>query len=104
VKITIQAMAKTVPVTPQVIVADASRKLAALAAYEDAYGKQANDFVSKSEAEIKGLEAQIEAKKAAIEDANAKHETMTKACTAEADRLDDVLEFFSLDVPPSKHA
>ena len=104
VKITIQAMAKTVPVTPQIIVADASRKLAALAAYEDAYGKQANDFVSKSEAEIKSLEAQIEAKKVAIEDANAKHESMTTACTAEADRLDDVLEFFSLDVPPSKHA
>jgi hypothetical protein len=104
VKITIQAMAKTVPVTPQIIVADASRKLAALAAYEDSYAKQASDFVSKSEAEIKALEAQIESKKAAIEDANAKHETMTKACTSEADRLDDVLEFFSLDVPPSKHA
>lgn len=104
VRITIQAMAKTVNVTPEIIVADASRKLAALAAYESSYGKQADEFVTKSEADIKALEAQIEAKKAAIEDAKQKHDSMNKACVAESDRLDDVLEFFSLDVPPSKYA
>jgi hypothetical protein len=104
VKITIQAMARTVNVTPEIIVADASRKLAALAAYEDSYGKQADDYVSKSEAEIKALEAQIATKRASIEDAKQKHDLMNKACVDESDRLDDVLEFFSLDVPPSKYA
>lgn len=104
VKITIQAMAKTVNVTPEIIVADASRKLAALAAYEDSYGKQANEFVSKSEADIVALEAQIEAKKKAIDDAKQKHDAMNKACVSESNRLDDVLEFFSMDVPPSKYA
>lgn len=104
VKITIQAMAKTVPVTPEIIVADASRKLAALAAYEDSFNKQADDFVAKSEAEITSLEAQIQAKRNAIEDAKVKREAMDKACTAEADRLDDVVEFFSLDIAPSKFA
>jgi hypothetical protein len=104
VKITIQAMAKTVNVTPEIIVADASRKLAALAAYEDSYGKQADEFISKSEAEIKALEAQIATKKAMIEDAKQKHDLMNKACLDESDRLDDILEFFSLDVPPSKYA
>ncbi len=104
VKITIQAMAKTVPVTPEIIVADASRKLAALASYEDSYGRQADDFCAKSQTDIAALEAQIAAKKAAIEDAKAKHDKMNTACVAESDRLDDVLEFFSLDVAPSKYA
>jgi hypothetical protein len=104
VKITIQAMAKTVAVTPEIIVADASRKLKALASYEESYGKQADEFVAKTEAEIKALEAQIAAKKVSIEDAKQKHDSMNKACVAEGDRLDDVLEFFSLDVAPSKFA
>ncbi|HTQ09689.1 MAG TPA: hypothetical protein VMI31_06420 [Fimbriimonadaceae bacterium] len=104
VKITIQAMAKTVNVTPEIIVADASRKLAALAAYEQSYGKQADEFVAKSEADIAALEAQIAAKKQSIEDAKTKHEKMNKGCTDESNRLDDVLEFFSLDVAPSKYA
>lgn len=104
VKITIEAMAKTVPVTPEIIVADASRKLAALAAYDDSFSKQAQEFVAKSEADIVALQSQIESKKKAIDDAKAKHEAMDKACTTEAQRLDDVLEFFSLDIPPSKFA
>jgi len=104
VKITIQAMAKTVNVTPEIIVADASRKLAALAAYEQSFGKQADDFVSKSQTDIAALEAQIASKKQAIEDAKAKHDKMNTACTDESHRLDDVLEFFSLDVAPSKYA
>lgn len=104
VKITLQAMSKTVAVSPEVIVADASRKLAALASYAEGYSKQAADFVSKSEADIKTLEEQIEAKKGAIADAQKKREQMVTACTAESDRLDDVLEFFSMDVAPSKYA
>jgi hypothetical protein len=104
VKITIGAMAKTVNVTPEIIVTDASRKLAALASYEASYGKQADDFVARSEGDIAALEAQIEAKKKSIEDAKAKHDTMNKACVAESDRLDDVLEFFSMDISPSKYA
>ncbi len=94
-------MAKTVPVTPEITVTDASRKLAALPAYDDSYAKQANEFVTAPEADIKSLEAQIESKRAAIADAQSKQQTMTKACTDEGHRLDDVLEFFSLDVPPS---
>lgn len=104
VKITIGAMAKTVNVTPEIIVTDASRKLAALASYEASYGKQADDFVARSEGDIAALQAQIESKKKAIEDAKVKHDSMNKACVAESDRLDDVLEFFSMDVSPSKYA
>ena len=68
------------------------------------YGKQADQYVSLAEAEIQNLEAQIASKRASITDAQAKKQLVTEACTEESNRLDDVLEFFSLDVAPSKHA
>ena len=40
----------------------------------------------------------------AIALAAARGEKVTIACEQESDRLDDVLEFFSLDVAPSKYA
>lgn len=104
VKVTVGAMAKTLGVTTEQIVADASRKLAALAAYNDSFTKQAEDYCAKADIEIMTLEQQIAEKRQAIEDAKAKQTSMYQSCMAEGDRLDDVLEFFSLDVPPSKLA
>jgi hypothetical protein len=104
VKVTINAMAKATGVTPDAIVADASRKLAALAAYAKSYADQAGQYVSKAEAEIAALQAEILQRTSAIADAKQKQAQMISACTSESDRLDDVLEFFSLDVHPSKYA
>lgn len=104
IRVTLGAMAKTMGVSTEQIVTDASRKLAALAAYNDSFEKQAGEFVSKAELDILGLEQQIEERRRSISEAKTKQETMNTSCAAEADRLDDVLEFFSLDVPPSKHA
>ena len=104
VKITVNAMAKATGVTADAIVADASRKLAALAAYAKSYADQAGQFTTKADAEITALQAEIEQRKIAIKDANAKQAQLVQACTAESDRLDEVLEFFSLDVHPSKYA
>jgi hypothetical protein len=104
VKVTVNAMAKATGVNADAIVADASRKLAALAAYAKSYSEQATQFMTKGDAEITALQAEIEQKKRAIEDAKTKQATMVHACTAESDRLDEVLEFFSLDVHPSKYA
>lgn len=104
VKVSLNAMGKALGATPETIVADASRKLAALASYVESLGKRTTDIVAKSQLEIASLQAQIEEKKKAIEAAQQKQVQATKACEAESDRLDDVLEFFSLDVPPSKHA
>ena len=104
VKVTIDAMSKTVSCSPESIVADASRKLAALAAYSKSYADQAEQFSSLSQAEIEKLQAQIEARKAAIEDAKKRQDQMAASCTAESNRLDDVLEFFTLDVGASRHA
>ncbi len=104
VKVTINAMAKATGVTPDAIVADASRKLAALTAYAKSYAEQATQYVSKAEAEIAALQAEILQRNNAIADAKQKQLNLVTACTAESDRLDDVLEFFSLDVHPSKYA
>jgi hypothetical protein len=103
-KVTLGAMAKTMGVTSETVVADASRKLAALAGYAESYVKQANEYIAKSEQEIQALQAQIEERRRGINDAVKKQSQMVDACTAESDRLDDVLEFFSLDVGPSKYA
>ena len=104
VKITVDAMAKTTGVTTEAIVADASRKLAALAAYAKSYTQQADEYANKSELEIISLEQQIAARKSSIEEARHKKEQMVAACTTESDRLDDVLEFFTMDVGASKNA
>ena len=104
VKVTLNAMGKTIGATPETIVADASRKLAALTAYLDHLTKQTTDSAATAELDIAALQAQIEEKRKAMTAAQQKQAQMRQLCDAESDRLDDVLEFFSLDVPPSKYA
>jgi hypothetical protein len=104
VTVTLGAMGKAIGATPQTIVADASRKLAALTAYAESVSKQTAELVAQTELEIATLQAQIEEKRQAAQAAQQQHSQVTQVCEAESDRLDDVLEFFSLDVPPSKHA
>jgi molybdopterin converting factor small subunit len=104
VKVSLDSMGKALGATPETIVADASRKLAALTAYVETLTKQTQEFTSATEAEIAELGRQIQAKRKEIEEAHQKQEQVNQACTQESHRLDDVLEFFSLDVPPSKHA
>lgn len=104
VKVTLSAVAQSTGASPETIVADASRKLAALAAYAKSFSEQADLFTKKSEEEIATLEQEIARRKASIEAAKKKQLVMVQACTTESDRLDDVLEFFSLDVGPSKYA
>ncbi|MGV3617787.1 MAG: hypothetical protein ACO1SV_20875 [Fimbriimonas sp.] len=103
-KVTLEAMSKSMGVNSETVVADASRKLAALAAYSESYSEQAKVYMTKAEAEIANLEAEISRRKQGIEDARARQAQVQQSCVAESDRLDDVLEFFSLDVPPSKYA
>lgn len=104
IKVTMNAMAQSLGVSTEQIVSDASRKLAALSAYNDSFAKQAGDYCAKAEIEIMTLEQQIADKRKAIEDAKAKQSRVHEDCVKESDRLDDVLEFFTMDVPPSKHA
>ncbi len=104
VKVSINAMGRSIGATPENIVADASRKLAALAAYTDHLTKTTNEYVSLSQQKIALLEEQIAETRKSIEAAQLKHAKETEICVTESHRLDEVLEFFSLDVPPSNYA
>ena len=103
-KVTINAMAKTSQVSSDTIVGDTMRKLAALATYSENFERQANDYIGKAQTEIERLRGEIAKWEKGINDATAKSQMVEQACVAESERLDDVLEFFSLDVPPSRHA
>jgi hypothetical protein len=90
--------------TPETIVADASRKLAALAAFVAAQQSHTQSFVAAAEFEIAELQKQVEAKRMEIKASTDSLAHAQTACETEADNLDDILEFFSLDIGPSKYA
>jgi hypothetical protein len=102
--VTLGAMGKAIGATPDTIVADASRKLAALASYADTVAAHTAAFTTSAEQEIAELQQEIDRKRRAIETARQNQVEVTQLCHGETDRLDDVLEFFSLDVGASKHA
>ncbi len=104
VKVTLGSMGKSLGLTPETLVTDASRKVSALAAYTDHLVKETSASVAATEREIADLEAQVEEKRAAIRAMKDRQAEETEWCNQECDRLDDVLEFFSLDVAPSKYA
>jgi hypothetical protein len=104
VKAMLGTIGKNMGATPETVVADASRKLAALNSFVQFMDRKTQDVVSAAEKEIAELEAQIDAKKTAIQKARGELAGVTHACETESDRLDDVLEFFSLDVGASKYA
>lgn len=104
VQVTIGAIGKSIGANPETIVADASRKLAALAAYAEGFTQHTSDFVGAAEFEIESLLAQVEEKRTAILAAKEQQTKIVQICDRETDRLDDILEFFSLDVGASKYA
>lgn len=104
VRVSLDALGKTMGATPDTIVADASRKLAALAAYLETLSRSTTESIHANETEIKALEEQIEERKRKKHAAQQLLFQATQLCTAESERLDDVLEFFSLDLPPSRYA
>lgn len=101
---TLSAMGKAMGVNTEAVLADAGRKVAALSAYEDYLTHQSQQFVAGLELKIADLEAQIATHKSGIEKTNQLLASAVEKCTAETDRLDDVLEFFTLDQSPSKNA
>ena len=103
-KVTLNAMGAALGVTPETVVADASRKLTALGQYAQGFASHTAEYIQKSEAEIVRMEGEIAGRRARIEESRTRQVGIADACNAEADRLDDVLEFFSLDAGSSKHA
>jgi uncharacterized coiled-coil protein SlyX len=101
---TLTTMGATMGASAETIVADASRKLAALAAYVTDLQKVTSERVSYAQAEIEALEARIAEQKSIIASTQQQLTTAQAQCEAEADKIDDILEFFSLDTGPSKYA
>lgn len=101
---TLTTMGATMGASAETIVADASRKLAALAAYVTDLQKVTTERVEYAQAEIAALQARIEEQRSIIAQTQQQLTTAQHQCESEADKLDDILEFFSLDTGPSKYA
>ncbi len=104
VKVTLGSLGKTLGASPETIVSDASRKLAALNAYVEHLTRRVNEFTTVEEKQIAEMQTKIEEKRKGIQDAKYQLTQSSRACDSESERLDEVLEFFSLDVAPSKYA
>ncbi|MEQ1933467.1 MAG: hypothetical protein ABL962_06260, partial [Fimbriimonadaceae bacterium] len=104
INVTMETMGKATGVNVETVVTDASRKLAALASYSEALTTTTADFVAVTNMQVAAMENEIAEKRRLIEDTKKLLHVAVGACEAEADRLDDILEFFSLDVAPSKFA
>jgi hypothetical protein len=101
---TLTAMGKAMGVSTDSVVADASRKLAALASFDEQLKGQTAQYVTAATVQIDQLKAQISDYEQRIASAQEKLAKAGELIDAEADRVDDVLEFFTLDVSPSRNA
>jgi hypothetical protein len=104
VQATLTAMGKAMGVNTTTVVADASRKIAALSAYQDSLNLRAQTKVTSLTGLIQEHEAKIMELKAEIERTNQVLSTAVNCCQSEGERLDDVQEFFTLDIGASRNA
>lgn len=104
VQATLHTMGKAMGVNTESVVADAGRKIAALSAYEDILTHQASTYVAQLEAKIGELQSQIGSLQSEIAQTKTMLESAIGTCDAESERLDDVLEFLTLDQSPSRNA
>ena len=93
----LRGMGAALGASPETIVADASRKLAALAAYVDSSTKRGDEHVQACQQEIQSFEAQITDRRKSIEAEQTRQSKITEACTDQSGQLHQVLEFFSKD-------
>lgn len=95
INVALAALGRSVGGTPEAIVADASRKQAALRAFRASRGDQLVELTSTAQARMADLERQIETSRAVIEQAKQQYQTLSDACEAEEASLDNVVDFFS---------
>lgn len=94
IRVTLQTMAKSTGASSQTVIADATRKVQALASFAETYTEQANQYIMKTQHEIETMESDIERRQRGIEEATQKQTQMVDACQAEADRIEKVFDFF----------
>ncbi len=95
INVTLSALGRSVGGTPEAIVADATRKQAALTAFRQARGDALADLTTAAEARIAELRREIEKGQAVVEQAKRQYEALARGCSDEEARLDTVVDFFS---------
>ena len=95
INVTLAALGKSVGGTPEAIVADATRKQAALQEFRKTRGNQLVDLTSAAETRIADLQREIAKSQSIIEKAKHQYETLAAGCQTEETRLDTVVDFFS---------
>jgi hypothetical protein len=93
----LQAMSKTVGTTPEAVLEDAARKVAALHAESAEITRTVAEFTAAVQAEIALLAEHIQGRHRAIEAARSKELQLTQKCQSEADRLQLVRQLYGLD-------
>ena len=95
INVTLTALGRSVGGTPEAIVADATRKQAALQAFRQTRGDQLVELTSAAEGRIADLQKEIEKSQGMIEKAKRQYQTLTDACQTQEAQLDKVVDFFS---------
>ncbi len=101
---TLTAMGKAMGVSTDSVVADASRKIAALASFEEQLRNQTDLYALSASTQVDQLKSQIAEIEGKVAQAQEKLAFAGKLIDEEADRVDDILEFFTLDASPSRNA
>lgn len=103
-KTMLAAMGKQVGVTPEMVVADSARKIAALSTLKESFDRQVKEFTDGTQNQIAQYEQKIAEARKSLEVVAARQKDIHGMCDAEIDRLDDVAEYLTLDAGPSKFA
>ena len=94
VKVMLSSVGKTLGFTPETVVMDAARKVAAMHSFIEGMTKQSEAFVTHLEGDIQSLEAKIQEARSNIKRAQDSIATLTAGCSGEAVKLNEMAEFF----------
>jgi hypothetical protein len=107
VRTTMTAMGKSLGVSPDTVVTDAARKVAALTSFTDNLKQRVSDYEAGMEQEITNLKtkiAELEGKiveyQSSIEGVKQKQREVHVLCEEEAHRFHELADFFRSDVSP----
>lgn len=95
ITVTLAALGKSVGGTPEAIVADATRKQAALERFRQTRGDQLADLTTTAASHVAELQREIEKSQAIIETAKRQYERLSENCKSQEALLDTVVDFFS---------
>jgi hypothetical protein len=101
---TMKHMGAAMHITKEAIVADATRKITALAAFEEAQKRERDSVTTAAQEKVRELQAQMQAEQQKAAAAEAQFRALVQQCEAEGQRLDQVQEFLTLDSAPAKPA